>query len=69
VRRRPSSLTVGRSARPDTREDIARGLRNQLGRKPTADEVKAEQDRQIGLRYAGMMVTDVMLRDEIEKRS
>ena len=39
-------------------------LRKQLGRDPTAEEVKAERDALWKKQYGSMMLTDVLLRDE-----
>lgn len=39
-------------------------LRTGLGRNPTEDEIKAARHEVIRRAYAGMMVTDMLLRDE-----
>ncbi len=47
-------------------EETIGKLRNQLGRKPTEDEVRAARNELIRRAYAAMAITDVQLREEAE---
>jgi len=49
------------------RETLAR-LREQLGREPTAEELKTERDARWRRQLEAMMRTDLMLRDEAESQ-
>jgi hypothetical protein len=48
-------------------ETISR-LRLQLGREPTADEIRAARDEVIRRAYAGMALTEMLLGDEAKTK-
>jgi hypothetical protein len=48
------------------REQTIARLTRELGREPTAEEIKAARDAIIRQRYADMAVSAILLRDETE---
>ncbi|MDA9420973.1 hypothetical protein [Bradyrhizobium sp. CCBAU 53380] len=51
----------------ETIAETIESLRGKLGREPAADEIKTARHELIRRAYAGMMVTDVLLRNEAEE--
>ena len=52
----------------ESREETISGLRVKLGREPTADEIRAARDEVIRRAYAGMALTEILLRDEAKAK-
>jgi hypothetical protein len=49
----------------ESKEETIKKLCKKLGRDPTEEEVRAARDAVIRIAYAGMALTDALLRDEV----